>query len=193
LNNNRNNFLKLSKIADIGFASLQITINRSEAVSFLYPHIISSVTFITSPPKIEPILTLVLQPFEPSVWVCFISALMIILCNVLLLSHYYIELKKIQIKLTVISISLNQQISRRIPSIISLRIMLCFWLLSCLVLTSSYSGCLHSLMAFPSKMKTIDTITDLAIAQTNGEIQVTVIKSSSYLQSLKVWKLFKIR
>ncbi len=57
--------------------------------------------------------------------------------------------------------------------------------MACLVLRTSYSGCLHSLMAFPSRMKTIDTVEELAIAQKNEEIQ-TITGFALFFQSLKV-------
>ncbi len=68
----------------------------------------------------------------------------------------------------------------KLPSIASLRIIFISWLLACLVLRSSYSGCLNSLMAFQSNIKTIDTLTELSNLQTKGEIQVTATKSSAY-------------
>jgi hypothetical protein len=73
-----------------------------------------------------------------------------------------------------------------LPSVGSLRILLSGWLLACLVLISSYSGCLHSLMAFPSRIKTINTIEELAIAQRNGEIQTISTESSLNFHLLKV-------
>ena len=66
----------------------------------------------------------------------------------------------------------------------------CCWILSCLVLTSSYSGCLHSLMAIPSKVKPIDTINELAIAQREGKIQVIAVENSVFYIELKVNKSY---
>jgi len=42
-------------------------------------------------------------------------------------------------------------------------------------------------MAVPSRVKTIDTINELAFAQRMGWIQVTAIGGSSYFDSLKVY------
>ncbi len=96
------------------------------------------------------------------------------------------ELRKIDTKWAIVCAALRQQTSFPLPSVLPLRLMICFWLLACFVMTSGYSGCLYTLMAFPSNMETIDTITKLAIAQTNGEIQVTLAASSIYFQSLRV-------
>jgi len=109
------------------------------------------------------------------------------LFNEWLISQYWIELKKIDLSWAIISALFRQQTSCRLPSVGPLRIMLCCWLLACLVLTSSYGGCLYSLMAVPSHVKTIDTINELAIAQRAGKIQVTATASSSYYHSLKVY------
>jgi len=179
-------FCKFSKRADIGFGQLSVTHQRSEAVYFLNPHIITSASFVTSPPKLEPIITLVIKPFDYSVWICFIFSLILIIFNIWVISHYFTALKKIHIKWAIICASLRQQLSCSLPPIVPLRIMFSCWLLSCLVLTYSYSGCLHSLMAFPSKFNTIDTIEELSIAQRNGQIQVTDTEAGIYYQSLKV-------
>jgi hypothetical protein len=105
-----------------------------------------------------------------------------------LISQNWTELKQISINWAIISALLRQQLSCRLPTIGPLRILLCCWLLTCLVLTASYSGCLYSLMAVPSKIKTIDTLKELANAQRNGLIQVTCIGDSSYYESLMVFK-----
>ncbi len=98
------------------------------------------------------------------------------------------ELRKIDTNWAIVCASLRQQTSFLLPSVRPLRLMMCCWLLVCLVLTSSYAGNLYSLMTFPPKLKTIDTITQLANAQSNGQIQVVATKSSAYFHSLKVNK-----
>ncbi len=107
-----------------------------------------------------------------------------------LLNHYLPESTKIDINWAIICVSLRQQFPFQSLSKDPFRFMFCSWLLACLVLTSSYSGCLHSLMAFPSNVKTIDTITELSIAQKNGEIELMATKDSSDYYSLKVNILF---
>ncbi len=172
----------------MGFAGLTVTEERSQAVYFTHPHIISSVSFITPPPKLEPIITLVIEPFEPLVWVCIIASLILMVLTEWLISQNWTVLKQIDIDWAIISALLRQQMSCRLPAVGPLRILLGCWLLTCLVLTASYSGCLYSLMAVPSKIKTIDTLKELANAQRNGLIQVTCIGGSSYFESLMVFK-----
>jgi len=167
-----------------------VTIKRWEAVSFLNPHIENYVTFITPTPESKPILTLVIKPFDSKIWYFIILAIVLMVLNVWLISQNNVELKKIDIKWAIISSSVRQQLPFRLPFVGSLRILFSCWLLACLILTSSYSGCFHSLMAFPSRMNTIDTIKELSIAQSNGLIQVTATKASAYFQSLKVFVMF---
>jgi len=64
--------------------------------------------------------------------------------------------------------------------------------LACVVLTTSYGGCLYSLMAVPSRVKTIDTVTELAIAQTNGQIQVIANEKTSDYYLFKVILIFHL-
>ncbi len=121
------------------------------------------------------------------VWICFILSFALVLVTEKLITHNYMELRKIDTNWAIICSSLRQQTSFPFPPVLPFRLMICCWLLACFVLTSGYSGCLYALMAFPSNIETIDTITKLAIAQTNGEIQVTLTASSIYFQLLKVW------
>ncbi len=110
----------------------------------------------------------------------------ILFFNEWLISKHWKDLKKFEIKWIIFSASLRQPISCCLPSIDSLRLMLFNWLLACLVLTSGYGGCLHSLMAFPSRVKTINTIEELLIAQRVGQIHVISLESGSYYVALKV-------
>jgi hypothetical protein len=142
-------------------------------------------TFITSSPKATPNITLVVDPFDYFIWICVIVAFLQMFCKLFIISQNWKELRKISIKWALIYTSFGQQLYFYLPSVGSLRILFSGWLLAFLVLRSSYSGCLHSLMAFPSRMKTIDTITELANAQKNGEIQTSTEYPLVY-QLLKV-------
>ncbi len=143
-------------------------------------------TFITPSPKATPNITLIIDPFDYFIWIWIIVVFILMFCNLFLITQKWNELKKLSLKLALIYTSLGQQLYFYLPSVKSLRILFSGWLLACLVLRSSYSGCLHSLMAFPSRMKTINTIEELAIAQRNGEIQTISIKSGSNYPLLKV-------
>ncbi|CAG2102902.1 unnamed protein product, partial [Medioppia subpectinata] len=81
-------------------------------------------------------------------------------------------------KWLVVNTALRQQCPVCIPH--RLRLLMVFWLLATLVLTSSYSGCLYSLMAFPTRTKTINTVEELATAQSQHTIQVMATKNGAY-------------
>ncbi len=167
-------------------AGLSITYDRLQAVDFTNQHIITTITFITSSPKPESNVTLIIKPFEYSVWFYFFISFILMLFNKWLITRYYTQLIKFDISWAIISSTLRQQFSHHLPSVGPLRVLLFGWLLACLVLTSSYSGCLYSLMTVPPKLKTIDSVTELATEQTNGKIQVTATANSTYFESMKV-------
>ncbi len=144
-------------------------------------------TFITPSPKATPNITLIIDPFDYFIWIWIIVVFFLLFCNLFLITQKWNQLKKLSLKWALIYISIGQQLYFYLPSMGSLRILFSGWILACLVLRSSYSGCLHSLMAFPSRMKTINTIEELAIAQRNGEIQ-TITGYSLFYDLLKVTK-----
>jgi hypothetical protein len=162
-----------------------MTYERSEAVDFSNAYLETSLTFVTPSPKETPNITLIIDPFDYFIWICIIVVFILMFCNLYLVTQNWNELKKLCIKWALIYTSFGQQLYFYLPSVGSLRILFSGWLLACLVLRSSYSGCLHSLMAFPSRMKMINTIEELAIAQNNGEIQ-TITGDSMSFQLLKV-------
>ncbi len=167
-----------------------MTYERSKAVYFLNPHIITALSFITSSPKIEPNLTLIIDPFDYSVWIYIIIAFILMFFNSWVISKTSVETKKFYLNWEIITAFLRQQTSSHLPNLFALRIVFCCWILSCFVLTSSYSGCLHSLLAFPSHIKTINSITELLSSQTRGVIQVIAVKKAVYYQSFKVLIIF---
>jgi hypothetical protein len=151
----------------------------------------NTMTFVTSAPKPIPNITLIIDPFDNIIWICIVVVFILMSCNVFLISQQWEKLKKLSMNWAIISSSVRQQLYFYLPSIGSLRILFSGWLLACFVLTSSYSGCLHSLMAFPSKIKTINTIEELANAQRNREIQVIVTENFMYFHLLKVISIVK--
>ncbi len=143
-------------------------------------------TFITPSPKATPNITLIIDPFDYFIWIWIIAVFFLMLCNLFLITQKWNDIKKLSLRWGLIYTLIGQQLYFCLPSVGSLRILFSGWLLACLVLTLGYSGCLHSLMAFPSRIKTIDTIEELAIAQRNGEIQTISTGSSLNFDLLKV-------
>ncbi len=169
--------------------ALSVTYERLEVVNYLKPHIITSTSFITSWPKPEPDLELVIKPFDSFVWICIFVTQFLLFLNEWLISKHWKELKKFEINWIIFSTSLRQTVNCCLPSIDSLRLMLINCLLTSFVLTSGYSGCLHSLMAFPLRVKTINTLTELSKAQKSGEIQVLGLETGFNYLAIKVFLL----
>jgi hypothetical protein len=126
---------------------------------------VADLTFITPSPKAIPNITLIIDPFDYFIWIWIIVIFFLMFCNLflILITQKWNELKKLSLKWALIYTSIGQQLYFCLPSVGSLRILFSGWLLACLVLTFSYSGCLHSLMAFPLRMKTLNTIEESAI------------------------------
>jgi hypothetical protein len=142
---------------------------------------------LTPPPKDIPNITLVIDPFDYFVWISIIIvSILIPLIKGLFIKQYVLVMKIFAINRAIINSSFKRKLSRHSSNDSPLRIMICCWLLSCIVLTSSYSGSLYSLMAFPSYSKTIDTLVKLSIDQKNNEIQVIAVENTIYYEYLKV-------
>jgi hypothetical protein len=178
--------LNSNKISDLGFAGLTIGNDRLKVVDFLNPHLMTSVTFITPFPKPIPNITLVFQPFDYSIWFCVIITFILKSFNEVLISRHTFRSKNMIRSRKTNFNSFFQLLCRHLPTVHPLRIIVCVWLLAYLILRSSYSGCLHSLMTIPSRVKTIDTITELSIEQKSGRIQVIAPHGSIHFQELKV-------
>lgn len=163
-----------------------MTLERSEAVQFSSPHVLSVVTFITPPPKLGQHLDLVLEPFQTTVWLCLIFSLLLMVLNVWFLSQYYHRLKSLSVKWFVVSVILKQNVIKRIPNEQPLRLVLSGWLLVGLVFIYSYGSRLYSVMAFPEEIQPINTVKQLAYAQKMGNIQAVATKKSLFYDLLKV-------
>ena len=60
----------------------------------------------------------------------------------------------------------------KIPNSVGFYLFLTAWMLSCLVISSAYSGLLSSIMTIPNMTPIIKSFNDLAKAQKEGKISV---------------------
>jgi len=124
---------------------------------------------------------LIIKPFDYWIWMCVITTIVINLFVKMIISRYFNREKQIKSSI----LSTKQKMHKNILTVNS-RMIMSIWLFAFLILRSSYSGCLYSIMTVSSHIKTIDTLTELAIAQRNGQIQVIVVKQTSFFQLFKV-------
>ena len=141
---------------------------------------------MTSLPEIRTNYEMIFNVFGPTVWLFIILCLVLLFLIIRFFSKSKPILRNIHLSWSSVAALLNQPMTCHLPQEMSIRILVYFWILTCLVLTKSYSQCLYSLMAVPLKTKTIDTIQELADALKQNKISVRTDKSSSALELIKV-------
>ena len=103
-----------------------------------------------------------------------------------IITKLFVSLKKLPLIWLVVAIIFRQTFEHKIPDMKSLSILLCFWQMSALFLYAIFGGEVFKTITFPLKAKTIDTLEELAKAQSDGSIQVMVFKNGVNYESLKV-------
>ena len=154
-------------------------------MAFLYPHIVSSVTFITPAPSIQPNIYLVFKPLGLNVWIGFLITLLICILFDLLYNRLHPTINYVKVFWISLYSMFRQQYTSAVINTFSLNIWILFWSIATFVLTAAYAGCLCSLITIPIKMKTIDTVYDLVAAAKSNKLVITGI-SSSYTDAFKV-------
>lgn len=163
-----------------------MTFNRSQSVKYLYPHLVTSVTFITPAPSTAPNLYLAFKPLSFDVWMGFLMSLLI--CALFDLLYNWVHRSGSYVKVFWLSMysMFRQQCSSTGQETTSMNIWMFFWSVTAFVLTTAYAGCLCSLITVPQKMKTIDTVLELAEAVKKGKVILTGLSNSAYSDALIV-------
>ena len=147
-------------------------------VQYSYPHLINSVTFSTPLPIKTGYSSSLFGPFETNVWIV-LMAFYLVTCLVTFP-------KKIGIW-TLLSIILNQSFDSLKSRSFSMRLLICLWLLSALVLKNYYCGELFGLMTFPKNSESVETIDEFLKAVKTGRFKIATISENSYfIKSIKV-------
>lgn len=176
--------------ADLGLGGVSLTYPRSQAVPFLYPHEVSTVTFITPAPQYQPNIYLVFKPLGLDVWLPFIFTFFVAIVFDLFYNRIHKDRLYNKIFWQNINIMFRQQYDPKEPPRASANVWNTFWTLGTFILTTGYAGCLCSLITIPIRMRTIETCQELGEAATNGRrIIVTAIGRSAYSDALKMSKL----
>ncbi|KAH9394614.1 hypothetical protein TYRP_004669 [Tyrophagus putrescentiae] len=156
--------------ADLGVGGITLTYDRSKAVPYLYPHVVTSVTFITPAPSTAPNLYLAFKPLSFDVWMGFLMSLLICALFDLLYNWVHRDYGS-YVKIFWLSMysMFRQQCSSSGRETSSMNTWMFFWSTAAFVLTTGYAGCLCSLITIPQKMKTLDTVLELADAVKAGK------------------------
>lgn len=173
------------KKADLGLSGVSINWERMQVVKYLYPHSIDSITYMTKPPKIKPDLFLVLRPLEPPVWIGLLFTLLLLL----LFDMFYKKFRNSKNNTEVFWISLNSLLRQQVHSFLSfttsINVWIMFWLFYSFIITTSYAGCLYSLIAIPNQ-DAIDTVDKLIKAAYNNDSVIVGLNNSALLDDLLV-------
>ena len=76
--------------------------------------------------------------------------------------------------------------AKQVKSSRNMRLLFYGLLMASLVLTTSYSGCLYSLMTIPIVSKPIENINDLALSLSQGEVKVISVGVAAHCQEIMV-------
>ena len=165
-----------------------LTMDRSKAVEFFYPHSITSVTFITTQPQEELAdIYLAIRPFSITVWIVLLLSLFVCFLFDKLYNHVYSHHHHITNVFWYSIYSMFRQ-----PYIITINdnirtssnIWFVIWSFATMILTTVYGGYLVSLTTIPFMIKTIDTVEELAFAVESNKITFTGHKHSTHPQLL---------
>ena len=169
-----------------------MTENRSKVIDFSYPHTITSLTFITSPPKFKINLEYDNEVFDKFIWFLIIFSLIhnlfiVQIINKLLMNSKYNNFNNYW---NIIEIFFSQSFNDSyIKNILSMRLLLLDWIINCLILKEIYENSIYSLITQPIKLNSIETIEELADASTNGEIEILIKAGTNEYDIVKVTKI----
>ena len=161
--------------------------NRSKAVEYFYPHLTTDVTFITTQPQEKTTnIYLAFKPFSINVWI----GLFLSIFTCFLFDKLYNRIHAERYVTKVFWYSINSMFRQQytIPASNNIRSSLNIWFvnwsLATFVLTTAYGGYLVSLSTIPNRVKTIDTVDELALAVETNKIIVTSLRNSLYPRTL---------
>lgn len=148
---------------------------------------VTSVTFITPAPSTAPNLYLAFKPLSFDVWMGFLMSLLICALFDLLYNWVHRDYGS-YVKIFWLSMysMFRQQCSSSGRETSSMNTWMFFWSTAAFVLTTGYAGCLCSLITIPQKMKTLDTVLELADAVKAGKVILTGLSNSAYSDALIV-------
>ena len=158
-------------------AKVTLTENRVKVVDHSYPYLIDSITFTSPLPTLYGYTNL-LEPFDNHIWICIMSSILTIITV-----KYFIFGR---LDFSPFRTLFGQPIAREKTNSFGDRLLLFNWLIMSVILTSSYAGCVYSLISVPKKLK-IETLNSLIDGQNSGLVRAII-----YSQAAIYYNLFKV-
>ena len=152
---------------------ISINFERSEYVLFSFPHTITSVTYVTTPPKMVKHFKYLYGVFDEWTWILLLSTF------VVYMSMFIFSKSLFKFYWTVVEIFLQQASNFRNTQSTKIRVLFLTLMLACSNLSTIYSNLLYSLSVSPSKPEEINTILKLIAKSLTGEIEVTSFSDTS--------------
>ena len=157
-----------------------MTEERANYIDYSYPHSIDIITFSSPLPEYSEFTSL-LEPFD--IWIWILLSLSIIVLSFMLI--YINKEEKSGIFWMILSVILKQQLNKKfIRKMINNFLIIC-WLLICIVLNSSYGGCIYSLITVPHEYKK-ESVYEISKAMKQGQKRGLAINGSTRYNLFKV-------
>ena len=152
-----------------------MTDERHTVIDYIYPLYIDSLTFVSPQPTYQTHIDL-LKIFHPIVWILLIISILLLF---FVFNYFNQNLWTILIAL------MRQTIKTKLIKCNKIRLLLGVWLISCLVLTTSFAGLLYSQITCPIEI-TVETIDDLSREVIAGNMRILATNGGSFYTVFKV-------
>ncbi|XP_054168915.1 glutamate receptor ionotropic, delta-1-like [Oppia nitens] len=172
-----------NKTADLAICDLTRNSERSKAVDFTKAYITVPVTFVATKPGLKSRTWITITPFSTNVWLAIVMTFII---TTLFLQYIY-RIKHPganrvdSISITLFGTLLQQSIIIIDSKYLSLRLIICLWLMSTMILMKTYSGIFFSILTVPEYDEPIESLDDLVRASKLADrYSVITVPNSAY-------------
>lgn len=181
---------------------LSRTLHRLEYVDYGHAILLDDLVALSQSPGVESRDWIISYPFSGPVWLCNVVAYLLVslllyimpkivskpdlACQMILVKLYAIlmgQCKSVQCNDFYFSV-LHWKCFAATHLIVthdSSRLVYALWIMSVVVLASSYSGCFYSILTIPVYEKAIDTVNDILDCAQDGFHRIVAPQHSSYL------------
>ncbi|GBL89854.1 hypothetical protein AVEN_179623-1 [Araneus ventricosus] len=165
--------------ADLGIGQIAVTRERMEVVDFSVPYTNQDVTFLIKKPGLLPVSWTIFCPFEGSIWI-------LLLCALIITPAVYRLLLNVKVSYSRVLIHFYTSIfGKSIPvkdNSIKVRSLIAFWIFFALIITNSYTASLLSYLTLPLHQKAVKNFKELSSAVRQGTHKCLAITGLSRLR-----------